>query len=56
MFVTRMITCPVQNYMHVSLQLRYKNNCDIETALLCEDFNVVEGVDKCQYVELQKNI
>ena len=42
--------------MHVSLQLGYQNNCDIETALLGEDFNVVEGVDKCQYVELQKVI
>ena len=42
--------------MHVSLQLGYQNNCDIETALLGEDFNVVEGVDKCEYVELQKII
>ena len=42
--------------MHVSLQLKYQNNCDIETALLGEDFNFVEGVDKCEYVELQKII
>ena len=42
--------------MHVLLQLKYQNNCDIETALLGEDFNVVEGVDKCEYMELQKII
>ena len=40
----------------MSLQLKYQNNCDIETALLGENFNVVEGVGKCEYMELQKII
>ena len=35
--------------MHVSLQLGYQNDCDIETALLSDAF---DGVDKCQCVVL----
>ena len=42
--------------MHVSLQLGYQNNCDIETTHPREDFSVVEGIDKSQCVELQKII
>ena len=42
--------------MHVSLQLGYQNKCDIETVLLCEDLNVVDGVDKYQCTELLKII
>ena len=42
--------------MHVSLQLGYQIKCDIETVLLSEDLNVVDGVDKYQCVELLKII
>ena len=41
--------------MYVSLQRGDQHNCDIETALVGEDFKVVEGVDKCQYLELQRS-
>ena len=54
--VNRTITYPQYNYTHVSIQLGYQNNCDIEIALLSEDYNVIQGVDRCQGVVLQKII
>ena len=54
--VNRKITYPQYNNRHVSIQLGYQNNCDIEIALLSEDYNVIDGVDTCQGVVLLKII
>ena len=40
----------------MSIQLGCQNNCDKEIAPLSGDYNVIQGVDRCQGVVLQKII